>query len=44
MNVCGDEAAFTMQAGPMLGGAEYVVDLIDVMALDDDALITTMKA
>lgn len=44
VNVCGDEAAFTMQARPMLGGAEYVVDLIDVMTLDDDALITTMKA
>lgn len=37
VNVCGDEAAFTMQARPMLGGAEYVVDLIDVMTLDDDA-------
>ena len=44
VNICGDEAAFTMQARPMLGGAEYVVDIIDVMTFDDDARITTMKA
>jgi steroid delta-isomerase len=44
VNVCGDEAAFSMQARPMLGGAEYVVDIIDVMTFDDDARITTMKA
>jgi steroid delta-isomerase len=44
LNVCGTEAAFTMQARPTIGGAQYVVDIIDAMTFDDDAKITTMKA
>lgn len=44
VNVCGNEAAFTMQARPTLDGQVFVVDIIDVMTFDDDGKITTMRA
>lgn len=44
VNVCGQEAAFTMQARPTLGGQVFTIDIIDVMTFDDDARITTMRA
>jgi steroid delta-isomerase len=44
LNICGNEAAFTMQARPTIGGDVYAVDIIDAMTFDDDARITTMKA
>lgn len=42
--IVGDEAAFTMQARPNLGGETYVIDIIDVMTFDDGAEITTLRA
>ncbi len=44
VRVAGSEAAFPMQARPALGGATYVVDIIDVMTFDDAGKITTMRA
>jgi steroid delta-isomerase len=44
VNICGNEAAFVMQAQPTIGGTTYAIDIIDVMTFDDDARITTMKA
>jgi steroid Delta-isomerase len=40
----GGEAAFPMQARPVIGGDTYCVDIIDVMTFDDDGKITTMRA
>lgn len=42
--VIGNEATFTMQARPVLGGATYAVDIIDHMTFDDDGRIVTMRA
>ncbi|HEX8803445.1 MAG TPA: nuclear transport factor 2 family protein [Acidimicrobiales bacterium] len=42
--IIGDEAAFTMQARPSLGGETYAIDIIDVMTFDGEARITTMRA
>ena len=44
VRVAGAEAAFPMQARPVLGGTTYVVDIIDVMTFDEDGRITTMRA
>ena len=44
VQVCGHEAAFHMQIRPVLGGAEMLLDAIDVMTFDDDARITSMRA
>jgi steroid Delta-isomerase len=44
VNVCGNEAAFTMQARPTLGGQVFALDVIDVMTFDDEGRITTMRA
>lgn len=44
VNVCGNEAAFTMQARPTLGGQVFSLDIIDVMTFDDEGKITTMRA
>ena len=33
-----------MQARPVIGGATYAVDIIDVMTFDDAGKITTMRA
>ena len=38
------ECAFPMQARPVIGGATFVVDIIDVMTFDDAGKITTMRA
>lgn len=40
----GGECAFPMQARPVIGGATFCVDIIDVMTFDDDGRITTMRA
>jgi steroid Delta-isomerase len=44
VNVCGAEAAFTMEVRPTLGGAPFVMDVIDVMSFDAEARITSMRA
>jgi steroid Delta-isomerase len=44
VRVAAGEAAFPMQARPTIGGATFVVDIIDVMGFDDDAKITSMRA
>ena len=40
-HVIGNEAAFTMQARPVVGGVTYALDIIDLMTFDDEARITT---
>jgi steroid delta-isomerase len=42
--VIGDEAAFTMQARPNLGGDTYVIDIIDHMTFDSDGRIASVRA
>jgi steroid Delta-isomerase len=42
--VIGNEAAFTMQARPVVGGTTYRLDIIDHMVFDDAGRITTMRA
>ena len=42
--IIGNEAAFTMQARPNLGGDTYALDIIDVMTFDDDGKITSNRA
>ena len=44
VRVAGHEAAFPMQARPVLGGTTYVVDIIDVMTFADTGQITEMRA
>lgn len=44
VRVAAGECAFPMQARPEIGGATYVVDIIDVMTFDDSGHITTMRA
>ena len=44
VRVVAGEAAFPMQARPVIGGATFCVDIIDVMTFDDDGKITTMRA
>lgn len=44
VRVAAGECAFPMQARPDMGGATYVVDIIDVMTFDDEGRITTMRA
>lgn len=48
VRIAAGEAAFPMQARPTMGGTEYAVDIIDVMAFadgpDGGALIATMRA
>ncbi len=44
VRVAAGECAFPMQARPNIGGATFVVDIIDVMTFDDDGRITTMRA
>ncbi len=44
VRVAAGEAAFPMQARPSIGGATYVVDIIDVMTFDDAGKITSMRA
>src|SRR4051812_6577437 len=42
--VCGDQAAFAMQVRPVIGGATFVMEAIDVMTFADDGRITSMRA
>ena len=42
--VCGNEAAFAMQVRPVIGGATYAMEAIDVMSFADDGRITSMRA
>lgn len=44
VRVCGAEAAFPMQVRPVIGGAEFVIDVIDVMVFGDDNRIIDMRA
>jgi steroid delta-isomerase len=44
VRVAAGECAFPMQARPMMGGATFCVDIIDVMTFDDAGKITTMRA
>ena len=44
VRVVAGEAAFPMQARPVLGGTTFCVDIIDVMTFDDAGHITTMRA
>ena len=44
VRVAAGEAAFPMQARPVIGGATFKVDIIDVMTFDDEGRITTMRA
>ena len=44
VRVAAGECAFPMQARPVIGGATYAVDIIDVMTFDDAGKITTMRA
>jgi steroid Delta-isomerase len=44
VQVCGHEAAFHMEIRPSIGGAEMIIDAIDVMTFDEDARITSMRA
>ncbi|MCC5952191.1 MAG: nuclear transport factor 2 family protein [Acidimicrobiia bacterium] len=44
VRVAGQEAAFPMQARPLIGGTEFVVDIIDVMAFDTAGRITSLRA
>jgi steroid delta-isomerase len=44
IRVAGDAAAFPMQAISTIGDTTLVVDIIDVMAFDEDGRITDMKA
>jgi steroid delta-isomerase len=44
VRVVAGEAAFAMQAVAALGDVKMVVDIIDVMAFDDEAHITGMRA
>lgn len=42
--IVGNEAVFTMQARPVLGGATFAMDVIDHMTFDDAGRITTLRA
>jgi steroid Delta-isomerase len=44
VHVCANEAALVMEIHSMIGGAEIVVDAVDIFTFDDDGLIQTGKA
>ncbi len=44
VRVAAGEAAFPMQARPLIGGTTFCIHIVDVMTFDDDARITTMRA
>ncbi len=44
VRVAAGEAAFPMQARPVIGGTTFCVQIIDVMSFDDEGRITTMRA
>jgi steroid delta-isomerase len=44
VHVCGNEAALVMEIHSKVGGAEFVIDAVDIFTFDDDARIVTGKA
>ena len=44
VRVAAGEAAFPMQARPVIGGTTFALDIIDVMTFDEGGRITTMRA
>lgn len=42
--VIGNEATFTFQVRPNIGGETYALDVIDHMTFDDDGKIATLRA
>ncbi len=44
VRVAAGEAAFPMQARPLIGCTTFCIDIIDVMTFDDAGAITTMRA
>jgi steroid delta-isomerase len=44
VRVAAGEAAFPMQARPVIGGTTFVMHIIDVMTFDDAGRIATMRA
>lgn len=42
--VIGDEAMFTFQVRPNIGGETYMLDVIDHMTFDEDGKIATLRA
>ena len=42
--IVGHEAAFAMEIRPVIGGATYVLEAIDVMTFADDGRITSQRA
>jgi steroid delta-isomerase len=42
--IVGNEAAFAMEIRPVIGGATYVMEAIDVMTFADDGRITSQRA
>lgn len=42
--VCGNQAAFAMEAHAQIGDTTIIAPTIDVMTFDDDGRITTMRA
>jgi steroid delta-isomerase len=42
--IVGNEAAFAMEIRPVIGGAEFVMEAIDVMTFADDGRITSQRA
>ena len=44
VRIAAGEAAFPMQARPVMGGTTFAIDIIDVMTFDDEGRIATMRA
>ncbi len=42
--ICGNQAAFAMEAHAEVGDSKFIAPTIDVMTFDDDGRITTMRA
>jgi len=44
VHICGGEAAAIIEIHATVGGAEMIIDAVDVFSFDDDARITSGKA
>jgi steroid delta-isomerase len=44
VHVCGNEAALVMEIHSTVGGAQIVIDAVDIFTFDDEARIQTGKA
>jgi steroid Delta-isomerase len=44
VHVCGDEAALVMEIHSVVGGAEMVIDAVDIFTFDDEARILKGRA